>query len=197
MTKDNLNKIFQEAHQEFVSEMSLEKLIENFKQSLKDTDNLSTNEIVAAISLEMFYLNQKFLFKVLEKVLVDKNWYILSAILSISNVISGWAFISFKSSAISFGVTSIIIFIKSLLYLPFDLEINLKGHQKYRLGIFNDNENNINHSSISSNANKQNILYWLENFDTEKWYFKILEKNYSSKKYLSINEILDDLIDKL
>lgn len=82
-------------------------------------------------------------------------------------------------------------------HLPFDLEINLKGHQKYRLGIFNDNENNINHSSISSNANKQNILYWLENFDTEKWYFKILEKNYSSKKYLSINEILDDLIDKL
>lgn len=73
LTKDNLNKIFQEAHQEFVSEMSLEKLIENFKQSLKDTNNLSTNEIVAAISLEMFYLNQKFLFKVLEKVLVDKN----------------------------------------------------------------------------------------------------------------------------
>lgn len=82
-------------------------------------------------------------------------------------------------------------------HLPFDLEINLKGHQKYRLGIFNDNEKKIYQGIAFSNTKKEDLLYWLENFDTEKWYFKILEKNYSSKKYLSINEILDDLIDTL
>ncbi len=74
MTKDELNKIFQEAHQELVLELTSEK----------------------------------------------NNRFIVSAILLISNVISGWAFISFKSSAISFGVVSIIIFIKSTPYFVID-----------------------------------------------------------------------------
>ncbi len=72
MTKEQLNEIFQKAHQELASELTLEKLNESVKQSLKDIDNPTENDVTAIVSMEIFYLNQKFLFKVLEKILVDK-----------------------------------------------------------------------------------------------------------------------------
>ena len=73
MTTETLNKIFQEAHKELISELTPEKINELFKQSLKNADKPSTEEIIAVVSAKMFTLNQRFLFKVLEKVLVDKN----------------------------------------------------------------------------------------------------------------------------
>ena len=72
MTKELLNEIFQEAHQELVSELTPDKLSEKVKQSLKDIDNPTTSDVIATVSMEMFCLNQKFLFKVLEKIMVDK-----------------------------------------------------------------------------------------------------------------------------
>lgn len=79
--------------------------------------------------------------------------------------------------------------------LPFDLEFKFNKNSSYRLGIFNDEAKNpIRETRLET---LQYLKHRLENFANENWYFMILDKNYTDKRFSSIKEVLDCLISKM
>lgn len=79
--------------------------------------------------------------------------------------------------------------------LPFDLEFKFYKNSSYRLGIFNDDAKNPIYETQLETL--QYLKHRLENFANEDWYFMILDKNYTDKRFSSIKEVLDCLISKM
>lgn len=79
--------------------------------------------------------------------------------------------------------------------LPFDLEFKFYKNSSYRLGIFNDDAKNPIYETQLEKL--QYLKHRLENFANEDWYFMILDKNYTDKRFSSIKEVLDCLISKM